>query len=217
MTHVYAKPTRTARLSDEAFRYEFADSGRCASGTYRPFGGLAWPDPSALATGAALALAYEPKAGMAHVLAEHEFSVVDPLIADGAIDSVPDLASFLASTRADYQLDEYFWHGSKLDWPIWQRAIFASARIAPKPALAQADWLDEAGAMAVITLWDEGGRIRYLSDGPVNAGITQFRAERIVGPALWALASALSGLEMWGGDRPIKKRKEPDLSWKGLV
>jgi hypothetical protein len=232
MTLLYAKPARKILLSAEhppTLRYEFAPDDPLAKGEYRVAGGLAWPGPSGEFMGLALILGLSTRTGIAHVLAEHPFALIEPMAQDGdEIAPYPYLADFINQARADYGCDTFCWSGDTLKEEPFVWRLMRSDTVEPKPRLPRIDWLDEERAAGLWFQWEQSGRLVGLDaaeGGLTHRAMLEYASLREMTPPLWALSSALAGLELAGADRAPRKdepgregpRKRPSLDLSGLI
>jgi hypothetical protein len=220
-THILARPERKLALNQGVQRWEFPEGDPLMkSGHWRAIGGLAWPEPTGTDCGVALVLGFELASGALFVLAEHAFAVVDPVAEGPGLAPFPYLADFLNRAWADYACDNFHWSGSELDFAVFLRRIMDSKAIRPQPSLPLVDWLDETRAARVVFQWSQSGKLVRLGDGLVSEAMRSWEADRVMRPALWALASALAGFDNAGLAQIREPRKvagRAKSGWEGFV
>lgn len=231
MTLIVARPERKVRLTDDGVhRFDFPEGCVVPSGPYRVMGGLAWPEAMSGALGVALVMGYEIKTSTAWVLAEHEFSLIEPMGSDAGVDPVPYLADFLNRGWADYGCGTWHWWGGTGDFMTQVRGVLCSKAVNPKPDLPYVEWLDEERAATTIYRWDESGKLKMAGSedgGILHRSLADHEAMRGAGdgrsamnPGIWAAGAALAAFDLiWlGRKHATAKRPEQRASgFEGLV
>lgn len=220
----YALPARKMNLGQGIIRYEFAPKSRMPDGNYRVFGGLAWPGVGDYGDepGLALVMALEVGARIMHIMAEHEYAIIDPMAVREGIEPFPYLADWLSRAWSDYGCGNFYWAGRENECAGMVRRVRDSAQISPQPKLILVNWLDNESAERTWREWDQGGRLRFLNEGRVHRAMKVWLAKRTMNRGVWALAAALAAADLAGAAKikregEAERGRQPIKSWKGLV
>lgn len=174
----------------------------CPDGEYALRGGICWPtvvDDSGRMEGFAVCLGRQVASGVAYVLAQRPFVVVDHVTDKAGRIEFEGLSTWFNDCWAQYFCDLYAW---RQPWETNRRyllQVIKSAMIQPKPHLIELDWDDDASARLVVAEQDSLGRLAYEPDSDLARQLGQYSVAppqvRDRFPAVHALTCALFALE----------------------